>query len=332
MKGSEGEVRFGSTALPPEQRQALHRATVLQVVGMIYLASCVLVVFLVMGSSQAMKVAWVEDLLSLIPPLVFLVSLSRIRRPPSPEHPYGHHRAIGSAHLASAVALFGMGAFMVVDSASGLIKAEHPPIGTYHLFGHTIWAGWLMIAAMVYTGVGPVVLGHLKKPLAETLHDKVLFADSEMNAADWRTAAAAIVGIIGIGVGWWWADAVAALLIATSILRDGVKGIANALRDLMDGEARTHDDKHTHPLVNAVLTAANGPAWVGEAAVRLRDQGHLMHAEVFVVPVSPVGVPDFEALARTIGDLDWKLHDVVIIPVSQLPDAVRSTPAPTAGD
>ena len=328
MSGEERErVAFGATELPAEQREALHRAKVLQVVGIAYLASCVLVVLAVMGSSQAMKVAWVEDLLSLVPPIVFLVSLRRVSRPPSPEHPYGHHRAIASAHLASAAALLAMGAFMVVDSGMGLVKAEHPPIGTYHLFGQTVWAGWLMIAAMVYTGIGPVILGHLKKPLAEKLHDKVLWADAEMNAADWRTAGAAIIGILGIGVGWWWADAVAALLIATSIVRDGGKGIGDALRDLMDGEARTHDDERTHPLVDAVFTAANGPAWVGSAAVRVRDQGHLLHAEVFVVPSAPVELADLEALVDTIQGLDWKLNDVVVVPVSRLPDAVRATPA-----
>ncbi len=320
-------MTFGDTALPPAQRDALRRAKRLEWIGLAYLATCVVVVFAVMGSSQAMKVAWVEDLLSLVPPIVFLVSARLTGRPPSPTHPYGHHRAIGSAHLASAVALFGMGAFLVVDSASGLLAGDHPPIGTYHLFGQTIWAGWPMIAAMVYTGVGPVILGHLKKPLSETLHDKVLFADAEMNSADWRTAGAAIVGILGIGIGWWWADAVAALLIAASIVRDGVQGIGNALRDLMDGEARTHDDQATHPLVNAVLTAARGPAWVGEAGVRVRDQGHLLHAEVFVVPVAPVEVADVEALAATIRDLDWKLHDVVVVPVTRVPGAVRTTPA-----
>lgn len=326
MSGTEAET-FGTTPLPPTQQDALRRAKRLELISIAYLLSGIVVVFVVMGSSQAMKVAWVEDLLSLVPPLVFLWSVAWTRREPSPEHPYGHHRAVASAHLASAVALCAMGVFMVVDSGMGLVKAEHPPIGTFHLFGHTIWAGWLMIAAMVYTGIGPVILGHLKKPLAQTLHDKVLYSDSDMNSADWRTAAAAIVGIIGIGIGWWWADAVAALLIAFSIGRDGVRGIRNALRDLMDGEARTHDDERTHPLVNAVLTAANGPSWVDRAAVRVRDQGHLLHAEVFVVPCAPVDVADFEELARTIRGLDWKLHDVVVIPVTSLPDAVRATPA-----
>ena len=38
-----------------------------------------------------------------------------------------------------------MGTFLIVDSAIGLITAEHPPIGSVQLFGQVFWLGWLMI-------------------------------------------------------------------------------------------------------------------------------------------------------------------------------------------
>lgn len=324
---SEGDVtRFGSTALPPRQQEALRKAKRLQYGGLAYLVSCVVVVYLVMGSSQAMKVAWVEDLLSLIPPIAFLLAARRAALPPSPDHPYGHHRAVGSAHLAAAVALLAMGVLLVYDSGSGLAMGEHPPIGTMQLFGQTIWAGWLMIAAMVYTGIGPVILGRLKLPLARDLHDKVLFADADMNKADWMTAGAAILGILGIGIGLWWADGVAAIIIALSILKDGWQQVTGAADDLGDTEAKSFDDQRTHPLVDEVLAVARGRAWVDEAAVRVRDMGHLFHAEVFVVPVGGVSVEQCAGLADEIRGLDWKLDDVVVAPVAELPVGVRTTP------
>lgn len=105
--------------------------------------------------------------------------------------------------------------FLVVDSGTGLLKAEHPPIGAVQLFGTTIWLGWLMIAVMAVTSVPPVILGRLKMRLAKDLHNKVLYADADMNKADWMTGAGSIVGIAGIGIGLWWADAAAALFPAT---------------------------------------------------------------------------------------------------------------------
>ncbi len=326
MTGTGGARTGRTTPLPPAQQAALRRARRLEVGGLVYLATCVVTVYLVMGSSQAMKVAWIEDLLSLVPPIAFLVASRRTRRPPSTSHPYGHHRSIGTGHLAAAVALFGMGLFLVYDSGSGLLAGEHPPIGTLQLLGHTVWAGWPMIAAMVYTGVGPVILGRLKLPLAEDLHDKVLYADADMNKADWMTAAAAILGILGIGLGLWWADGVAAMVISFSVLHDGWSQLSAATDGLMDEEVRTFDNTEVHPVVDEALATARRAPWVAEAGVRVRDQGHVFHAEVFVVPLGGVDVDRCVALADEIRALDWKLHDVVVAPVATLPVAVRTAP------
>jgi cation diffusion facilitator family transporter len=320
------KASFGRTTLPSEQHDMLQRAKRIQYAGLAYMATVIVLVYLVMGSSQAMKAAWAEDLLSLIPPIAFLVAVHRARRPPSVRHPYGHHRSVGAGHLAAAVALLSMGLFLVYDSGSGLLKGEHPPIGSVHVFGQTIWSGWLMIAVMLYAGVGPVVLGRLKLPLAEGLHDKVLHADAEMNKADWMTAGSAILGILGIGLGLWWADGAAAMVISLSILRDGVTQLKGATEDLLDGEARTFDDTDTHPVIDEVLHAARDEPWVAEAACRVRDEGHVFHAEVFVVPLGTPAVDRLESLAASIKALDWKLDDIVIVPVSVLPEGVRSLP------
>ena len=68
-------------------------------------------------------------------------------------------------HLVAATALLSMGALLVWDSATRLVKAEHPPVGLMEIAGHEIWSGWLMIAVLAYTGIPPVVLGRLKLPL-----------------------------------------------------------------------------------------------------------------------------------------------------------------------
>lgn len=60
-----------------------------------------------------------------------------------------------------------------------------------------------------------------------------------MNKADWLTAAAAIVGVTGIGLGIWWADAAAAAFISFDILRDGLRNTWTAVKDLVDQVPRT---------------------------------------------------------------------------------------------
>ena len=314
-------VVFGATELPERQAATLRRAIRFEWITIAFLAVAITIVGLVAGNSQAMKVAWVEDMLSLAPPIAFLIAVRIIRRPPTAKHPYGYHRSVGVAHLVAGVALFTMGAFLIFDSAVGLFTAEHPSIGSVQLFGQVFWLGWLMMGAMVLTGVPPVLLGRVKIKLANELHDKVLYADAEMNKADWMTALGSLIGVAGIGIGWWWTDAAAALFISLSILSDGVKNMRSSILDLTDVRATTFDNKEPHPVIEKVDQYLRGLDWVAEAGVRVRDEGHVFHVECFLVPQAgqEPSVSQLEDARRGCAELDWKLHDVVIIPVPELP-------------
>lgn len=315
---------FGNAQLPPEQRDALARAKRLEWATIGFLAVAITAVFLVMGNSQAMKTAWAEDLLSLAPPIAFLVAVRLVTRPPTPKYPYGFHRAVGVGHLVAALALLSMGGFLVVDAGTGLVTGEHPPIGTMTLLGVTFWAGWAMVTVMALTIPVPVIFGRAKMKLAEELHDKVLYADADMNKADWMTAAGSIVGVLGIGVGLWWMDSAAALFISGSILWDGIKNMRAAITDLMDTRATTYDDAEPHPVIRQLEELVDGLRWVDESGARVRDEGHVLHAEVFVVPRGG-RTPSLRKLieAREACEaLDWKLHDVTIVLVDELPEEV----------
>lgn len=69
--------------LPEEQKQALRKAVRWQLITIGYTICTIAVVALVMGNSQAMKTAWVEDMLSLLPQLAFLASILVVRRKPT---------------------------------------------------------------------------------------------------------------------------------------------------------------------------------------------------------------------------------------------------------
>ena len=92
-----------------------------------------------------------------------------------------------------------------------------------------------MIAALAYSVVIPIVLGRLKLPVAKRLCDKVLHTDALMQKADWMTGIAGIGGVLGIALGLWWADALAAGFISLSILKDGLTSMRTASAELLDG-------------------------------------------------------------------------------------------------
>ena len=312
---------MGRTDLPAAQQEALQKAIRWEWFTIGYTSITIVLIAFVVGGSQAMKTAWIEDMLSLIPQVAFLVSLLFIRHPPSRSFPYGLHRVMGVGHLVAGVALLAIGGNLAVESIGGLIRQEHPAIGTVQLFGQTIWLGWLMVAVMILVVPGPFFYGHAKAKLAPKLHNKVLYADADMAKADWTTTVASVVGVLGIGRGLWWLDGAAALFISRGIVRDGYRNTRSAVLDLMDQRARTHDDEEPHPLMRRIVRDLEAQPWVREASVRMRDMGQVFHVEAFVVPHRRrVRLDSVEDARQRIAGLDWKVQDVVVIPVATLPD------------
>jgi divalent metal cation (Fe/Co/Zn/Cd) transporter len=310
-------VRIAAPAaeLPPEQQRAYAQARRLQWISIVYLISAIALLAVVLGQSQAMKAAWIEDILSLLPPIAFLVANRVRQRAPDEQFPWGYHRAVSIAYLMASFALLLLGAYVLLDSVMKLVLAERPPIGVFPIAGIDPWAGWLMLAALAYTGIPPVLLGRRKQKLAAVLHDKVLYADAEMNRADWMTAGAAALGVVGIGLGLWWADAVAGAFISQDIVRDGVRNIRAAVGDLMDRMPHTYDDKEPDPIVDELHAMLLELDWVQDARVRLREEGHVLAGEAFVVPVDEERLVERCAAAREhLLHEHWKLHDIVVVP------------------
>lgn len=307
---------------PEEKHRQLQRAKKLSWLTLGWMTSIVVVIYLTMGASQAMRTAFFEDLLALIPPIGFLVATYvEEKHSPSEEFPYGYYRLSTIAFLAAAVTLFAMGLLLLYEAVTVLVKQEHVTIGTVELFGFHLWLGWLMIAANVYAGVVPYILGKKKEPVARELHEKVLYADARLNRADWMTAAAAALGVLGIGLGFWWTDAVAAGIISFDITRDGYTNLKQAVEDLMDDVPTRVGEGEDDPVLGRVRERLRSMDWIVEVQVRLREEGHVITGDAFVVPREEKDLVDrIEQARREVERLDWRLYDLMIIPVRELPE------------
>lgn len=308
--------------LPEELKPVFRNARKTEWITFFYLLSVVGLMYSVMGTSQAMKSATLEDALSLIPSICFLIGSKIYDRGPNKEFPYGYHRVFGIAFLTGALALFIIGAFLLVDSSMTLFKGDHPTIGSIEIFGRQVWLGWVMIVVLVYSSVPSIILGVKKLPLAKKLHNKILYTDADTQKADYMTAFAAMIGIVGIGAGWWWADAAAAIIIAFSVLHDGVTNLKTAVLDLMDRTPVHTENSKQDELVNEVQELVRSWHWVKDAKVRFREHGQVFFGEVFIIPREN-NVPLPERIEDSIKDIrahHWKLHDVVVVPVKELPE------------
>jgi divalent metal cation (Fe/Co/Zn/Cd) transporter len=275
---------LAAVEFPPEVEETYRRARRLEWITLAYLASTATLLFFTMGTSQAMRTSFFEDLVSLVPAAAFLVGTAIARRSPSSTYPYGLHRATSIAHLVAAVALCAVGLSLIADAGLKVMAGEKPTIGGMSLFGTVIWAGWPMLAAVLYASLPSYVLGRMKLKLAPQLHDKVLHADAKMMKADWMSAAATAIGVIGTGFGAWWLDPLAAALVSLDILKDGVSNLGTAVADLIDRRPKKTDQSDWERLLDEIRGFLLRLDWVDAAEVRMREAGHVFVGDALVVP------------------------------------------------
>ena len=298
---------------PPDKECARRKAIRLEWMTLAGMGSVVLVVYLVLGNSQAMRTAWVEDIVGMLPAIIYLVAAHVERREPSENFPFGFYRSFSIAYLFGATATLFVGLYLLTENAAKLIAQEHPTIGLMSVFGYDVWAGWLMIAALIYSIIPPVILGRLKMPVAHAIHDKVLVADGSMQKADWLADVAAIAGIIGIAFGLWWADAVTAAIISVDIAYDGGRHVLRAIRDLLDQTPRTIDRAEPYPGIEAIRNAVLALDWIEQVKVEMREEGRLLTGTIYVTPR-----PGADAIERLVEvsqaarASDWRVYEPVV--------------------
>jgi divalent metal cation (Fe/Co/Zn/Cd) transporter len=282
--------------------------------------------FFVMSGSQALKTEMSGEILSLIPPTLFLIGDRIGRRPPDRRYPFGYERAVSAGYIGAATALLLVGVYLFFDGGMKLVMREHPTIGGFPLFGHVVWTGWLGIAVLIWSGVPAHFIGKAKRKPAEALHDKTLAADAEINQADWQSAAAAVLGLVGVAFGLWWADSAAAVLISLEIMRSGWSELKTALGDVMDRRPLTLDEKEEDPVTGRVDEFLRRQPWVDDVIVRVRERGREFTAEAHVVPTTDqVSVDEISRVGELACGLDPRLADVTIAPVKQMPrDVARA--------
>lgn len=298
---------------PTEIRKDVEAAKHLEWWNIGWTISIIIAMGLAAGGSQAMKTAWIEDTLGLVPPIVFLVSMRFEERPSNARYHYGFDRVNGLGFLIAAVALAAVGLLLLKDAVIALVSAEHVTIGSTRFAGHDIWLGWFMLAAQAYATIPPLIIGRKELPLATRLRDKLLHTDALMNKANWQTGVAGLLGVAGLGFGWWWADSVAAALISVSIIWDGWKALQVATSELIDGIPCELAEPQLSSEAKAVAKALRRD--FPKSQVLLRETGRYIRAEV----VGAVPPKSFDPAKLDVPGLEdrWRLESVAFRPTGQ---------------
>lgn len=297
-----------------ELRAGFRKMWRLEWITLVYQIAAAAIVFYVAGTSQAMKTEWLENALATIPVAGVLLTYHTENRPAEQRHPFGHHRYATIAFVAAAFVLALLGTYLGYEALTKLLKHESPSIGGYTAFGITFWHGWLMIGVMAISAVPPVLLARAKIPVATLLHDKPLYADAEMNRANWITNGAGIIGLGLVASGFWWGDAAAALIISLDIMRDGWTNVARSLSDVMDHHPVDLEHGKEDPIVAAVHRTLRALPFVADERLLMREHGRYLYAEIFIRPNEQM--PTVTEANRLVRDavlaLEWRLQHIAV--------------------
>jgi cation diffusion facilitator family transporter len=311
---------------PPHVKAGIRKAIKLEYWTIAWVMTVVPLMAMVVGSSQAMKTVWMEDMLGFIPPIAFLVSERLERKGANSSYPFGFDRVNGVAFVISAVALTMMGVYLLFEAGMTLAWEEHATVGTTRVVGHDVWLGWPMIMVLLWSTIPSMILGRLKLPVARTINDKVLHTDAQMQKADWMTGLAAIAGVLGIGFGYWWMDAAAAALISFGIVKDGITELRAASAELVDGAPRALESDAVSDEAKHLKSELSRR--FPDASVRLRETGRVIHAEV--AAATPKVVRDLAEIWPGEPDRAWRFAQLSFVPNSRPADSAarRATRKP----
>jgi len=166
-----------------------------------------LVVGLLTGSLGILSEA-VHSILDVVASVFALVAVGAARKPADSEHPYGHGRAENLAAFAEGVLL------MITAAGIAFEAVRRLTIGG-DVVNPAGYAFVLLIATLVIESARAIVL-RLVGRLADS---EALRADATNRLADVFAIVAVLAGLVGVRMGFVWADAVAALLVAGIIAR-----------------------------------------------------------------------------------------------------------------
>jgi cation diffusion facilitator family transporter len=227
------------------------------------------------------------------------------RKQPTRRYPYGYGRAEDLTGIVIVVAIWSSAALAGWQSYDKLVSGR----GTTHL---TLG----MIAAVVGI-VGNQLVARYKLVVGRAIKSAPLIVDARHSMLDAIASAGALVGLIGVALGFRVADPIAGLAITVLIIHIGIDATRDVASRLMDA--------NDEDLTEAVRSAALGVAPVRDVSdIRVRWLGR--QVEVRMIVRLPPTLPLTQA-----HDVAHRVQEMVLKEVPDIRE-VMVEPAPLTDD
>lgn len=231
-------------------------------------------------------------------------------RPADDEHHYGHGKFESLSALGITALLYVLAGGILVESWSRLSERAPPPTITAIPF----------IVLVVEIAVNFWRARALHRAARDT-RSQALAADALHFASDMFGSFAVIAGLILAGLGFWWGDAVAAIVVALIIGLLGVRMTRSTVETLLDRAPPGVSEK-----ADAAIRTAPGVVDVERLRVRMVGATHFIDAIVQVPRTYPIDrIEEIKrtaqaAVSKALGDADLTF---TAVPVARDNESVR---------
>lgn len=209
----------------------------------------------VMTGSLAILSEAAHSLIDFAATVITYVAVRMSGKPADDEHHYGHGKFESVAALAETALLFFLSGIIIFEAIKRLLGEEHAVEAT--------------ISAFAVIGLSIVIDFFRSRMLYKVAHEttsEALEADALHFSSDLWSSLAVLAGLAGIALGFKWADAVAALVVAILVLFAGWRLARRTIDTLLDTAPPGVADEVTR-------IARRVPGVVAVDAVRVRQVG-----------------------------------------------------------
>lgn len=255
-----------------------------------------LVVGLMTGSLGILSEA-VHSILDVIASVFALVAVRTARKPADSEHPYGHGRAEN-------VAAFAEGVLLMITAAGIAFEALRRLTTGGSVVNPAGYAFALLLATLVIeAGRAGILHG-----VGRAADSEALQADATNRLADVLATIGVLAGLVGVRLGFVWADSVAALLVAGIIAR-AAAAVAWRSGDILMDHAPAGAEKQLRAEIQAVTgvrevrsvrVRRSGPNLLGDASIATARMLSLEAAGALVEEVKRVARATLPSLELTV--------------------------------
>lgn len=263
------------------ERQRANRAVAVSAAGLAVAGLVELAIALVSGSVALLGDA-LHNLSDVSTSLLVFIGFRASRKTATERYTYGYERAEDLAGIGVALVIWASAAFAGAESINKLVHHG----ATQHL-------AWGIGAAAVGI-VGNQLVARYKLVVGRRIQSATMMADAKHSWLDALSSAGAMLGLIGVAVGWPWADAVAGLFVTGFICHVGWEVSSDIAHRLLDGVDPT--------VVTIAEAAAAETDGVMHAHARARWTGRTLRVEVEGWVEATTTVADADRIGRLVAD------------------------------